>query len=99
MLQQLKKKLIHLGLSPCKIKTIEFGHYAFVTFRYARLCDSTNVTSMLKVYKQNFLSQKIGQILTFQGGWGSGGLKFFDFYKGTSLRESTLFELFCVKIG
>lgn len=30
---QLKKKLVHLGLNPCKIKTIEFGHYAFVTFR------------------------------------------------------------------
>jgi len=28
-------------LNPCKIKTIEFGHYAFVTFRYAFIYSMT----------------------------------------------------------
>ena len=31
--QQLKKKLQLFDLKPCKIKTVEHGHFAFVTFR------------------------------------------------------------------
>lgn len=30
---QLKKKLIHLKVKPCKVKSIEQGRYAYVTFR------------------------------------------------------------------
>lgn len=30
---QLKKKLVFMGLNPCKIKCVDYGHYAFVTFR------------------------------------------------------------------
>lgn len=30
---QLRKKLVFMGLSPCKIKSVDCGHFAFVTFR------------------------------------------------------------------
>jgi len=49
---------------------------------------------------KNFQSPKICKILTFKGPWRSGGMTSSDFYcKNTSLRESTSFEPFCVKIG
>ena len=50
---------------------------------------------------ENFLSlDKIGQILAVLGVWGQGFQQVAIFTpKGTSLRESTSFEPFCVKIG
>jgi len=43
---------------------------------------------------------KIGQILAILGVWGQGFQKVSIFTaKGTSVRESTSFETFCVKIG
>jgi len=50
---------------------------------------------------ENFLSlDKIGQILAVLGVWGQG-LQIISIFtaKGTSVRESTSFEPFCVKIG
>jgi len=49
---------------------------------------------------ENLVPTKIGQILAVLGVWGQGFQKVAIFTpKGTSLREPTSFEPFCVKIG
>jgi len=56
---------------------------------------------MLKVKSsEKFKSRPKCQFLAVLRAWGSGVRKSFDFYcKCTSIRESTSFKLFYVKIG
>jgi len=62
-------------------------------------CFSFGTSDVKGEIERKFSKSNFFQIMTFYGAWRSGDMKSSDFTaKGTSLRKSTLFEPFCVKV-